>query len=363
MTQTADSARLRDLTYAVALAIMVGWLLYIGRGILMPVAMGVISAYLLTGASDLLGRLPLLDKTPAWLRQMLALCVFAFVVWVLAKLIIGGASTVAASLPTYEKNLAAAFAALADRFGVDGFNDWAALREMTLARVNLQQTLTSILASTAGFGSQLFLVIMYAAFILLERGGFAAKMARVMGGTAQAQAPLGMLAEINAQVGRYLAVKTIINVILALISWGVMISMGVELASFWAVLIGVVNYIPYFGALAAVVCPALLHLAQTGSPEYALLLLLLLSVPHVLFGYVFEPRMIGRSVNLSPLVVVLALAVWGALWGVAGAVLAIPLTSVLMILLSVFVGGRRVAALMTADGRVSGVGERRREEF
>lgn len=354
MTHSAESARLRDLTYTVALAIMVGWLLYVGRGILMPVAMGVISAYLLTGSSDALGRLPLLKRTPEWLRLALALGVFVFAVWMLVKLIIRGATTAAGSLPIYERNLTAAFTALADRFGVEGFNDWTALREMTLARVSLQDLLTGVLSSTAGFGAQVFLVMMYTAFILLERGGFAAKMARVMGSAAQAQAPLGMLAEINAQVGRYLAVKTFINVVLALISWGVMMAMGVELASFWAVLIGVVNYIPYFGALLAVACPALLHLAQTGSPEFALALLVLLTIPHFLFGYVFEPRMIGRSVNLSPLVVVLALAVWGALWGMAGAILAIPLTSVLMILLTAFVGGRPVAALMTADGRISG---------
>ena len=356
-----ESARLRNLTYAMALAIMIGWLLYVGRGILMPVTMGVISAYLLTGASDALGRLPLLKHTPVWLRQVLALCVFALGLWMLVMLIINGAATVIASLPVYERNLLAAFSEMAKRFGADEFDDWAALREMTLARISLQQVFSSILASSAGFGSQLFLVIMYTAFILLERGGFAAKMARVMGGAAQAQAPLGMLAEINAQVGRYLAVKTFINLLLALISWGVMVVMGVELASFWAVMIGVLNYIPYFGAIGAVIGPALLYLAQTGSPEYAALVLLLLSVPHFLFGYVFEPRMIGRSVNLSPLVVVLSLAIWGALWGVMGAILAIPLTSVIMILLSAFIGGRPLAALMTADGRING--RRERAEF
>ena len=72
----------------------------------------------------------------------------------------------------------------------------------------------------------------------------------------------------------------------------------------------------------------------------------------VVVGNVIEPRLMGRSLNLSPLVVIASLATWGSIWGVTGMFLCVPLTAILMIALAEFPRTRPVAVLLSADGRV-----------
>jgi hypothetical protein len=101
---------------------------------------------------------------------------------------------------------------------------------------------------------------------------------------------------------------------------------------FWAVVIGLFNYIPYVGSIIGVALPVVLSLAQFGSFGTTAVLAGLLMAAQTWVGNILEPRMIGRQLNLSPFVVLVALSVWSALWGLPGAILAIPMTSMLVII-------------------------------
>lgn len=127
---------------------------------------------------------------------------------------------------------------------------------------------------------------------------------------------------------------------------------GVEHAVFWALIIGLLNYIPYIGSLMGVVFPVLLTIVQFGSLQMTLLVLSLLTVAQMYVGNVLEPKMIGKQTNLSPFVVLVSLSLWSALWGVAGAILAIPLTSILVIIFSAFQSTRALAILLVDDPSV-----------
>ena len=112
------------------------------------------------------------------------------------------------------------------------------------------------------------------------------------------------------------------------------------------------NYVPYIGSLAAVALVVLQILAQTGSLATTLVGLGLLVAAQVYVGNWLEPRWLSRSSNLGPFVVLLSLVVWGALWGMPGAILAVPLTSILMIVLASGPQTRAIAILMSRDGRI-----------
>ena len=124
---------------------------------------------------------------------------------------------------------------------------------------------------------------------------------------------------------------------------------GVDFALFWAILIGLLNYIPFIGSLLGVIFPVLLSIAQFGSAQTTILILTLLAAAQLLVGNGLEPRMIGKKVNMSPFVVLVSLSLWTSLWGVAGSILAIPLTSILAIVFSHFDGTRPFAVLLSAD--------------
>ena len=119
------------------------------------------------------------------------------------------------------------------------------------------------------------------------------------------------------------------------------------------VLIGVLNYIPYVGSMVGVAFPVLLTAAQYGSIDKIIIVLISLTASQMFMGGVVEPRLLGRSMNLSPFVVLISLTVWYALWGIGGAILAVPMTSVVVIILAEFQPTRPFAILLSQDGHIA----------
>lgn len=343
---------LRSLVYATALAIMLGWLVWIGKPVLLPILAAVISLYILSAAADGLGRVPIVGLAPLWLRRLLALAAFTLGVLLLFTLIVDSLARVLAALPRYESNLDLLVARAATLLGIEDEPTWARLRALTLDRFEASRLIAPLVGSIGGFGGTLFLTVLYASFLLAERVRFARKLALAMGDAERGARALTLLVRINERIGRYLLVKTLVNGVLGAVSYLIMWGIGIEFAPFWAVLIAVLNYIPYVGSLVGVLFPVLLSLAQFGSLAVAGAVLLALSAAQVAVGAVLEPRMMGRAFNLSPLVVLIALAVWGALWGVPGAILAVPLTASLVIVLAEIDTTRPLAVMLSANGRV-----------
>jgi len=206
------------------------------------------------------------------------------------------------------------------------------------------------LAGSAGsMVGVLVLAAVYAIFLAAEASGFAHKLAVALPNRLQAMRTQAVIEAINARIGDYLAVKTLINVIVGSLSWVVLWLFGVDHALFWALMIGILNYIPYFGSLVAVAFPVLMATVQFGSIQFALAVGACLTVVNMWVGNWLEPRMIGGRVNMSPFVVVAALSFWTTLWGVAGAILAVPMTSTLAIILASFAATRPIAVLLAMD--------------
>jgi len=194
-------------------------------------------------------------------------------------------------------------------------------------------------------------VILYAAFLMMEQGFFEEKLAQASGDPRNAARIRDVTGAINRRVGAYLSVKTAINVLLGVVSWAIMALVGVQFAGLLAVVIGLLNYIPYAGSFFGVVIPVAVALGQFGEPGAVLGLLMGLTAAQVVIGNFLDPYLMGSSLNLSPFAILVALAVWSQLWGVAGAVLAVPITSVMVIVFSEFAGTRFIAILLSKNGR------------
>ena len=344
--------QLRSVTYGTALAIMLGWLLWIGKPVLLPVIAAVISIYILSTAAESLGRVPLFGRAPIWLRRLLVLVLFTLGLAALFALVVTSFARVAAALPGYEDNLNALVGRGAALLGFEDEANWAMLRDATLGQLDATQLIAPLVTSIRGLGAMLFLIVLYASFLMAERVQFARKLRLAIGDPERSERTLAVLSRINRRVGQYLLVKTLVNAILGAISLVIMVLIGIEFAVFWAVLIAFLNYIPYVGSLLGVFFPVVLSLAQSGSLAFAALALVTLTAAQVYVGGVLEPRMMGRAFNLSPLVVLLALACWASLWGIPGAILAVPLTASLVIVLAEIDQTRPIALLMSATGRV-----------
>ena len=339
-------APLLNLTLAIVLAFLIGALLVIGRPILLPIVTAIIAVYIMLSASRAMQRVPVVGLLPLPVLRFLVMLVFALAIVIFAIVIAATVREISSVAPVYEANLDSMFHQIADRFDFESQDIWDELHAVTIERIDFNALVLSLLGSFTNVSAAVFLVIIYAAFLMAERADFEHKIKVSLGSEAQAQKTLGIVSEINRKISDYLAIKTLINLILGVVSFVVLWALGIDFALFWAIAIALLNYIPYVGSYLGVMFPVALSLAQFGSLGYTVLLTALLVGCQFVLGNIVEPRMIGRQMNLSPFVVLIALSVWTAIWGIPGAILAIPMTSILAIILAGFDSTRFMALLL-----------------
>jgi len=206
--------------------------------------------------------------------------------------------------------------------------------------------LLDLLASTASGVvsalSSVLLVLLLTGFLLVELTIAPNKLRAALG---DPDADLGGAVRGAEQVQRYLGVKTLMSLLNAAIAVGICLVFGIDFALLWGLLAFLFNFVPNVGSILAGAPPVLLALIQHG-PLRALVVAGLYILLDFLSSNLLEPRLMGRRLGLSPLVVMLSLVFWGWLWGPVGMLLSVPLTAVLKLLLEQSRDLRWVAILL-----------------
>jgi len=288
-------------------------------------AQSVVSLFLVSAFLALIGTPPVL-----WLERRripnLASVVIVMVGMLALLLVVGGVlgaslSTFADALPTYRSRLheevLALKAFLADK-------DIAITQKTLLEYLNpgAVMTLTAGFLTAMGFAPNILLVLLTVTFILLEASSFPVKLRSVLGD------PERLFPEYTKFVNdirRYMVIKTIICLIAGVAIGLWLYILGVEYPVLWGFLAFLLHYIPNLGGIMAAVPAVLLALLQLGLGPAVLVAAGYLVIGFSLGNWV-EPRLMGRKLGLSSLVVFVSLIVWGGLLGPAGVVLCVPLT-------------------------------------
>ena len=345
--------RLRAAVHGTVLMLIIGWLLFIGKDIFVPAVLGAVIVYVIVGLAQALGRLPVLgQRLPQRLRYLFSMALIGLTVTMLVYLVMANKERAMALAPQYQESLLAAIQGIAVHFGFEQEPTWATLRQDLLGRISLQRLLGSTLASVGSIVLSFVVVSLYAIFLLAEQRGFETKLANLSDDPKRVARIREVIQAINRRIGAYLALKTIISVLLGAVSWGIMTLFGLEFALLWAVLAGFLNFVPYIGSVLGVVFPVLMGVVQFGEPGVVLTLLLALTAAQFAIGNFLDPYVMGSSLNLSPFAILLSLAIWSELWGIPGAFLAVPITAIVAIVLSEFPGTRPVAVLLSKNGKI-----------
>ncbi len=187
-----------------------------------------------------------------------------------------------------------------------------------------------------------FMILITVVILLFEAIDFPAKFKAASHDSKHSSAQLG---QIYGSVNRYLALKTLMSLAtgipIALFLWIV----GVDFAFLWGLLAFLFNFIPNIGSIIAAIPAVLLTFIQYG-PGTALVVAAGYVVVNILIGVVFEPRVMGRGLGLSTLVVFLSLVFWGWVLGPVGMVLSVPLTMIVKIVLEGYDSTRGAAIMM-----------------
>ena len=345
--------RLRALAFGTVLLVCIGWVLHVGESIIVPAVFGAVIVYIIVGLADAFARLPGLGRRlPSRLRYLVSFAVIGLVGVLFAYLVMSNKERALALAPQYQQSLLAAIQRVAVYFGFETEPTWATLRRDLLSQLDLQRLFGSLLASVGSIVVTFVIVCLYATFLLLERRSFETKLANLSDDPARVARIRQVIEAINRRIGSYLALKTLLSLLLGVSSYVVMRMYGLDFAALWAVLITVLNFVPYVGSVLGVVLPALMAVVQFDDLGTVMTLLVSLTALQFAIGNFLDPYVMGNSLNLSPFAILVSLAVWSELWGVPGAFLAVPITAIVTIVFSEFPGTRPIAVLLSRSGRL-----------
>jgi predicted PurR-regulated permease PerM len=288
-------------------------------------------------------------KIPKFFAFLISLIIVFAVLWSLGLLIFASVASFTEGFPSYQAKFHQLYIDSIERLKIPHEQMQAYLDEVKWADVWKNLSLTSFLSSMVGsfisFLTNLFFVLLLTTYIVLGKQHIASKVKQAFPGQ-RAHQLSQMFGNINRGVQRYLVAKTLVSLVTGILAYLILLLFGIDFALVWGLLTFLLNYIPNIGSVIATIPPIFVAFVQYGSVFPALWIAILLITTQSTIGNVIEPRVMGRSLNLSPLVVILSLVFWGFIWGPVGMILAVPISSTLQIVCANIDQLKPVAVLM-----------------
>lgn len=307
------------------------------RELFIPLVIAIFLSFLFAPLIDWLKR----KKVPIAVVILIVITVLILFFIMLSSLLYSAGNSLVEGLPRYQEK----FTVLVTQL-VDWLENWGEKMDLAFGSfpaLDLQKMLTpgsfslTKLASDTmgGFISliwNIFLTLIFLLFIISGATSLEAKLKNAVGEDRQ-QRNVATVTSIQAQIQKYLMTKTIISVITGIIGGILMLIFGVDFVLVGAILLFALNYIPNIGSIIASGIPMLVCLLQYGFGFRMIAFSVLIIATQLLLGNILEPKLQGDRLDLSPIMVLVSLIVWGWLWGIPGMFISVPLTSAINIIL------------------------------
>lgn len=196
------------------------------------------------------------------------------------------------------------------------------------------------------------LVFVYLLFLYGERRNYYKKIENITAENPKLKKMRKIIGEISSDLVKYFTIKTIASLVTAILSYCVMSFFNLDFVWLWTFLIFILNFIPTIGSIVATILPAVLGLISFNNTIDAVFMGLIITGIQFTIGSVVEPKFQGDRLNLSPLVILFSLAVWGAIWGVVGMFLAVPIMVTVNAALAQFETTRPLAMFFSSNGEI-----------
>ena len=330
----------------IALAFLV---VHLGKDLFIPLVIALIGVYLIKVLERWISSVRVCGRNlPSAIALVLAFAAVIGLSFLLFSIIADNAMRVAETAPRYQSRLLRVQAEVFSAFGIE---QPPALKEF-LGSIDIPGVLATVATNLAGLLKTTTLILIFAVFLLLESRFISSKTAALFPNDERRERVRILLRRIDRDIQTYFGVKTLVSLVTALLSYVVMRFVGLDFAEFWALLVFILNYIPNIGSIVATILPGLLALVQFESWTPVLVLVVGITLIQQVLGGFIEPNLMGMTLNLSPLVVVVSLILWGMLWGVVGMFLCVPITVIIVIILANFPDTRWVSILLSKEGKV-----------
>ena len=339
---------LRFAAWSVIAAVTVS-LLVLGRGLLVPLAIAIFVWILIGAIRSVLDRItPSSVSVPRWAGNAVSIVIMLAATYAAVAVITSQSDELTEAIPAYQANFAALVASATQSLSLKELPT----AETLLSQVDLGAVLTWVGDSVTALMSDVILIAIYVGFLLAEEKVLTTKIRHLHTDPGKADRVVSLANEVGTSIQRYIGMKTVISIATAAVSYAILAFVGVDFAAIWALLVFFLNFIPTIGSIIAAVFPALLTLVQFDTITPFLLVAALLGGTQFVFGNVIEPAYMGKSLNLSSMMILLALSFWGVVWGLAGMFLAVPIMVMTAIVCAQFNGLRWIAVILSTDGNL-----------
>jgi AI-2 transport protein TqsA len=307
-------------------------------------------------------------KIPMFAITLLDIIITLVMLFVIGKVVVDSFSQFAAGLPIYGQKLSEMIRSIAISWGVtDKFFTEFSFNQL-LAKLDMQNLAGGIFSSTFSLLGSVLFVLFFFVFVLSGNKTIynAIKLRYVFkkvspelkrikrdlkknDDTVDEQKLLDKLQHerelkeqqladtfkrITEQIQRYIITKIGINLAAGIVTTIVLSIIGVDYPIVWGLFVFLFNFIPTIGSAAALVFPVLFSLVQFDSVGVMILVLAIMGGIQTLAFNVAEPMILGKRLNLNPLLILISVLVWGYIWGIVGMLLSVPLTAIIKIIIS-----------------------------
>lgn len=326
----------------------VGFILYQLQTIFKPLFIAVFLSFVFEPLVNIFTRI----KIPKFLAFIISLVLVFFVIDLLGIVIYASIESFTEEFPKYQDKFNGLYSGVLGILKIPHSEVQNYFDNIKWTDLWQKASLTSILGSTVGtfinFLANLFIILLFMVYIVLGREHFIKKIEKAFDDE-RSDKVYHIFMNINSGMQHYLVAKTAISLGTGIIATIILLLFGVEFAFVWGLLTFVLNFIPNVGSIIATVPPILVAFFQFGGVFPAVWVGVLLFGNQIIIGNLVEPRVMGKSLNLSPLVVIIALIFWGFIWGPIGMVLAVPISAAIQIICANIDALKPVAVFMGGD--------------
>ena len=322
-----------------------------GQSILVPFIFALLLWFTIRVLSSISKKIPFYGQiVPDNLQKILSAILVFSILYFFSKIILSSFNSIIDSHHDYDQNLSNLIVLINEKFQIDlesYIKNQSSEISLTGFAEMLFDAISNIISST-------LMIIIYTIFIFIEEKYFNEKLNQFLSESGSNYKGLdNTLNKIEKSVTKYLGIKTLSSLLTGALSYIVFYFCELNFAIFWAFLIFLLNFIPTIGSLLATLFPVAFSLLQFGEFTTASIILIIVSAIQIIIGNFIEPRWMGNSMNISPLISILSLMFWGLIWGTTGMIISVPFTVVVIIILSEIESTRPLAILLSEKGDIS----------
>ncbi len=344
---TQKYSQVRTVALVIIAFAVVLFLLVQARFILISLAVAVILFTLTSDVIRMIARQSIgRFRIPNWLASIVALLLISTALLLLSSIILAQLNTVLGTTLSYAERAPSAVASLFAWMGEDV--ERAVLN--SLNSVEVSGYVRTVAGQAGSLMQGTVLVILFFGFLFAERIWFGTKMSNFFDDPAQAERANRIFNSIIHRVNYYLLIKTLVSLITGAMVYAVATFFGIELALSLGILTFILNYIPNIGSIVATGMVALVGYVETGEASVTAGLFVITGIIQFMNGNVIDPWLMGRALRLSSFGIIISLAFWGAVWGIPGMFLSVPIMVMLLVICSHVPELRKVAVLLSREG-------------